>query len=602
MDEGQHPPSSPHALYLSSEWPHPRLVARFLASDRAPRVAWLLGMLLVLPTFAVGFLHDDTVHRVILEGSSPELVEPPWALYDFTPTHSVVSRFLHMGAFPWWTDPDLELRFFRPLSSLSLWLDYALAGRSTFVPHLQTLLWFALLSGAAIAIFRRLLPPKPASVASFLFCLAGAHAIPLSWIAARHAVIGAAFAVSALALHLGYRETGDLRRAVAAPFVLVLGLLSSEIAVCGILFIVLYEAFAKEGALRARALSALPTILVGAAYTIFYVASGYGVSHSGLYLSPFDDAGAFVSKGFVRLLDLLTELYGGLPSVLSQITTATSIAFAAAGVVIMATVATLLYRVRAELDHSARKKLGWLALSTLACVIPVIGGSIGGRMLLVSLVGSSAVLAVAFVRTWDSGGRGARAIVVLLAVLHLGLGSLLRVGIAAGNALLSDAQADIAKNVDIARCGDRQLLVATGADPTLSMFLIDAILFYRPPPPGAPPPRTLSMAAHDQILEVMDDRTFELAIDDDAPRYPNPFERIYRAAPMEVGERFDAGDMHVEILAVEDGLWTRIRARYAPGLAHACLGRWDGETLVVSEVPPPGSHTPIPHHLGPMGL
>ncbi len=110
------------------------------------------------------------------------------------------------------------------------------------------------------------------------------------------------------------------------------------------------------------------------------------------------------------------------------------------------------------------------------------------------------------------------------------------------------------------------------------------------------------MAAHDQILEVRDDHTIELTVDDDAPRFRNPFEVIYRDAPLSAGERFEAGGLDVEVLAVEDGLWTRVRIRYAPGFSEVCMARWDGEVVVLEPFPPPGSRLEIPHVPGPMGI
>src|SRR5262245_18679995 len=88
-----------------------------------------LGLLVQLPTLRIGFFADDYGHQLILRAHGVTPI-PRGNLYDFgaAPQWAEFAR----GSFallPWWTGSDWKIRFFRPLTSLSLRLDYALWNR-----------------------------------------------------------------------------------------------------------------------------------------------------------------------------------------------------------------------------------------------------------------------------------------------------------------------------------------------------------------------------------------------------------------------------------------------------------------------------------------
>jgi hypothetical protein len=65
--------------------------------------------------------------------------------------------YIDFGLFPWWTSPGLRLAFFRPLSAISMWVDYQLWPNLPALMHLHSLLLYAALVAAATLLYRRLL-------------------------------------------------------------------------------------------------------------------------------------------------------------------------------------------------------------------------------------------------------------------------------------------------------------------------------------------------------------------------------------------------------------------------------------------------------------
>src|SRR6185503_14875822 len=119
-----------------------------LSSTEDPRAAarrWplalvlLLGLVVQLPTLRVGFFADDYVHQLVLADDGPRSPIPRWSLYDFGSAAEWAEFGRATGSLPWWTSSDWKIRFFRPLTSLSLGLDHALWGEHALGYHITSL-------------------------------------------------------------------------------------------------------------------------------------------------------------------------------------------------------------------------------------------------------------------------------------------------------------------------------------------------------------------------------------------------------------------------------------------------------------------------------
>ena len=606
-------------------------LAQWLASRNALRVALALGVLATLPALGVGLVHDDLMQRLALEGAVPGYARGPHELYDFTGSDPGGTRaMIEAGYFPWFTDPALSLRFFRPLSSLLLALDVALFGRAALPAHVHSLLWFVLIACAAAAIFRRVLSPRAATLATLVYVLAGAHADTTAWLAARHTLVGAALGALAVWAHVAGRAQagraqagqtqagrtqagrpqGRSRVALLAVPALLVGMLASETALGAVVFILLYELIVSEGPRRERVVAALPVLALGLAHLAFYVLSGYGTKESGAYISPFDDPGAFASAIVSRGALLVAELYGALPSLITSMLEPAQVPGAIYGALAAAGCALVLYRGRDRLAEGEGRALLWLGLSSVVCLAPMVGGVVGGRLLPLSLVGSAAVVGAAIVLAFELASKttvarrlGFGAIGVALVLLHLGFSPLVRLSMPSFLANVGEAERELARRADAGECREGSTgYLLTGADPVLSLYAAPALLYYEPEKAAwLSRMRVLSMAPHAQELTVTGADRFELRVLD-GPRGANLFETVYRDAPLSRGHRVQAGELTATVLEVERGLPTHVAFEVEGGLESICFLTWRDGQLAALPTPDPGRSRSLPHELGPMGL
>jgi len=112
----------------------------------------VLAVGLMLPSLGGGLSGDDYAVFGILSGSAP-LTQAYTSRLDvfnfFDGTPERTGRLLDLGILPWWTLPDLRLAFWRPVTALTHWLDYAGWGHRPALMHVHSLFWFAVLVVAA---------------------------------------------------------------------------------------------------------------------------------------------------------------------------------------------------------------------------------------------------------------------------------------------------------------------------------------------------------------------------------------------------------------------------------------------------------------------
>ena len=287
-----------------------------LGEKNLPRYTALLAVLLALPSLWVGWQIDDFFHRAMLVGM-PEIGLPQkpanelFAFVDGNPEH--IHAAMDSGVLPWWTYEKLHLEFWRPLSSLTHWLDYRLWPESPLLMHVHNLVWFAALVFLAATLYRRLIGPIwVAGLAALLFAVEDNHSLPAAWIANRNALLSSFFALLALYLHDRWRRDRWKPGIVLAPLTFAAALLCGEAAagVAGYLFAhVLYLDSRRD---RRRWAALLPYVAVGIVWLAAYRAQGYGASGSEPYNDPGSDPVGFIGLVLQRFpLSLMGQF--GLP-------------------------------------------------------------------------------------------------------------------------------------------------------------------------------------------------------------------------------------------------------------------------------------------------
>ncbi len=284
-----------------------------------------VGVLLCISSLWLGLQNDDYILRLVLSDPplEPEWTRSPADAFTFINGDEDLIRYaIESGRLPWWTNPRLRLAFFRPVTSITHWIDFNVWPDLPWLMHLQSLLWFAGAIAAAALLYRRLLVPAwIAGLAALLFAIDDAHGMPAVWLANRNASIGVFFGLAALIAHDRWRRHGWRPGAYLAPLALLLGLLGGEIALAAGGYLLAYALFLDRGSWSRRLVSLVPGVVAGFAWWVAYRSLGYGAFGSGVYIDPGISPVVFAHAVIERLPMLFSGLWAlpsGLGLMLSQ--------------------------------------------------------------------------------------------------------------------------------------------------------------------------------------------------------------------------------------------------------------------------------------------
>jgi hypothetical protein len=288
-----------------------KIRGRVLIHTWLPVLLAVLAVFLALPSLWTGWQLDDITHRYYLLGY-PDIQgkeHSPLDLFAFLDGDPERTRaMMDLGLLPWWTVEKLRLSFWRPLSSLTHWLDYRLWPQSGALMHLQSLLWFGLLIAVASLVYRRFLGLTwVAGLAALLYAIDDAHGLPASWLAGRNGLLGALFGMLVLYFHDRWRSDNWRAGSFLAVLSLILGLLSGESALGVISYLVAYTLFLERSSVRQRLMTLMPYAAVTCVWLAMYTLRGYGTWGSGFYVDPLSEPLAFartvIERGPILLLD-----------------------------------------------------------------------------------------------------------------------------------------------------------------------------------------------------------------------------------------------------------------------------------------------------------
>ncbi|MBN2718032.1 MAG: hypothetical protein JXX14_19460, partial [Deltaproteobacteria bacterium] len=269
----------------------------------------VLSTLLMAGTLNNGFLLDDYLHQIMMrddpgaDGGLHWVKAAPWDLFKLIPDEpEFVRHSVESGINPWWGAKSYQATFFRPLSSLSMYLDHLLWPHAPMMMHVHSLLWSVLMCVMAYRVFLRVLPtPFLAALALGFFALDDAHVFPAGWIANRNGLIATTLSLTAFLMHLRWRMDQWRFGAVAAPLMLALALLAGEFALGIVGFIFAHVIFMEDGTWRQKLLRLAPYGAVVVMWRVVYNLLGYGVWGSDLYVDPLGSPWAFFEVMVQRL-------------------------------------------------------------------------------------------------------------------------------------------------------------------------------------------------------------------------------------------------------------------------------------------------------------
>lgn len=567
----------------------------------APLLIAVLALVLLLPAIGTGWAADDYVHQAMLRDAPglTDLRRSPFDLFRFADgDRAAVHSLMEQGVFPWWADPDVRIAFFRPLSSITHALDYALWPSSAQAMHLHSLAWFALLLGVVALLYRKLGNARiPVILAFALFALDDAHAPVVGWIANRNALIAATFALLALLCLDRWYTEGRRLFAWLGPGCFALGLLAGEMALSGAAYLFAYCLHLQRGPLKQRLLSLAPYGAVVVAWKLACLWGGYGTSGSGVYSDPLTEPSAFLQLGFERALVLFlglvavpfADLWEVYPLVAPHLRTA---------VLVVAGVAVTLFVVALSPSWRRDATLRFYCTGTVLSLLPACATFPHDRLLLVPSFGAMAIIATLLHRAWQQRRRFAAALGgCTLVLFHLVLAPVLLPVRAASvgdfDRLLRASDHTLPADASI---GQKTLVLLNPALDPLAAYLP----MYREATGRPRPARQLWLASGiaDVQLRTLDEHRFELV---PANGFLASASEVMLRRPgsgLAAGERVTLPGASVSIVdQTADGRPRRVIVEFELALSDPRLlfMRWQGSGYVPFPMPAPGQTVTLGH-------
>ena len=276
-------------------------------------IVLIVVILLYMPILFSGFYQDDYGHRLRF---SPEVYEKlhqpdeadqrgPLTLYGFV-RDSSRQYARDKGYAPWWASDHIRANFFRPLSSLTLAIDYSLWPDTPLLPHIHSLLWLCLLILLAYQLYRSISGSAVvAGISILLFAVDDVLIGPAGWISNRHALLAMVFCVLTTWLyHLGTSEKKWPYFAGAAG-AYALALLASEMGVVTFIYLFTYLLVLDRDRWMGRIKRIIPFVLITVVWRLAYSGLGFGAKGSLLYVDP-----------LYSPIEFITQLLGRYPTYL----------------------------------------------------------------------------------------------------------------------------------------------------------------------------------------------------------------------------------------------------------------------------------------------
>lgn len=402
---------------------HTTTTTRSPAGAWGRRVLWGLPAAIALavhvPALGSPFLIDDYAHQAMADGHYPGSTGP-WALYDFI-QDSNRGALVDRGVFPWWTDPRLVVRFLRPVPSALLWIDHRWFGNRPFWPHVHSLLWWAFAVVAVHALLRSSFSQRVARIGALVFAVAPCHALPVTWLANREVLVSTALGTLALSAYARWREDRRARDGVSSLALFAVAMAAGEYTLCYAGYVVAVELVHRRESLTQRTIGLASFALPSAGYLALRTALHYGAHGAGFYHDPLSDFRAYASGAPHRAAVLVATAWLGSNDggwALSVGWTFWSLAVAIAALIALLWVP--IARTFRALDPERRRRASWMLLGSMLSLAPVLAVEPGARLLAISMVGVSAIVALILDHWWSSpiprAQHGAAALTALVAL------------------------------------------------------------------------------------------------------------------------------------------------------------------------------------------
>lgn len=188
----------------------------------------LFTSIFYIPSIRASYFADDWLHHLALD-QLPDIFNEQINLFGLIRTTDEVIAFKRFGLAPWWTDLDVRINFWRPIPSITHWLEYQVVGHSSVVAHLLNIAFYSLSVFLVYRLLSRYLTAAiPLVLGVMVYALDDAHALNIVWVANRNESIGGIFVLAGLLSFLRHREEGGKKFGYLTILAYVCALLSKE--------------------------------------------------------------------------------------------------------------------------------------------------------------------------------------------------------------------------------------------------------------------------------------------------------------------------------------------------------------------------------------
>lgn len=245
-------------------------LGRRLDHPRAGHVVIGIALILATPSLLSPLILDDHVIALKARAASQSGSGRMAFLNDcfvFAKPESTAGSTVPERLFgAWWAPSGFRFAFWRPVAAVTNAIDQLLWRDSSLAMHLHTMAWFAALLVALGAFFRRCLPPRIACLALALYAWDDARGMVLAWVANRNALVAGVLGICALIAHDKWQRDDWRAGAWLAPLLFAADLLSAEMAVSILAYLLGYALFLQQGSRWRRALTVLPYLAITLAW------------------------------------------------------------------------------------------------------------------------------------------------------------------------------------------------------------------------------------------------------------------------------------------------------------------------------------------------
>lgn len=547
----------------------------------------LLAFVVTLPSLGVGFVLDDWPQRGLVRGQFTYAGR--YELFNFgAGDPAALAPMMQKGPFPWFTLPELKLRFLRPLSSALIVFDTEVFGDVAWAQHLHSSLWYVLLTAVALALYRRL-APSIAFAAALLFAIDDAHAMTIGWLANRNAIVAVTLVWVGLLAHLAWRERSWSPGAIVSAFFFALGLSAGETAVAALAYVVAYEVMAPRRTVKERLRGLAPAMLVMVAYVVVYKLLNAGARGSATYVDPVSEPLVFLAGAPVRFLANVGGQVFGLPDLWLALPQGRGLLIVAG--VLALPVGFLAWRRWAPVDPEERRTLSWLLLGAGGSLLPTLATFPATRLLTAASLGLAPVVATLLLAAWRD--RGARR---WLGVLWLGGAFVLQpltqwLVLPIVFSTVAGRTVEAVTHVE-PKAGER-VVVLSSSEFAPAIYAVPILAELHRPLPStwhvwsmAPLPVEVRRTGERQLeLEVIGGRMID-----------SVFEQNFRseAYPLAVGHHVVIEGEAITVLAVDGGKPTKIRVDLDFAASDYGFLWWDGDTYSRVTLPELGQSRRFP--------